>query len=143
MIGHTAMSVLMTKADIRHRIYSDAQLIGAEGFNPSARSEQVIEFAPLTDAFSRGSHAPSRLHLLSRRRVSCRLPRFRPDAIQGLPCRYAPPGSAGRREVAAGGDPAAKAGAARLHTRQKPCIRGARRGRSDEQAWRDCAQHEG
>ena len=62
------MSVLMTKADIRHRIYSDAQLIGAEGFNPSARSEQVIEFAPLTDAFSRGSHAPSRLPFLSRRR---------------------------------------------------------------------------
>jgi len=25
------MSVLMTKADIRHQIYSDAQLIGAEG----------------------------------------------------------------------------------------------------------------
>jgi len=30
-LGHTAMSVLMTKADIRHQIYSDAQLIGAKG----------------------------------------------------------------------------------------------------------------
>src|SRR6516225_11539258 len=107
------MSAFGGKADIRHQIYNDAQLIGAEGFNPSDRSEQVIEFAPLTDAFSRGSHAPSRLHFPSRRRIGCWLPRDRPDAIQGLPCRYAPPGSAGRREVAAWSDPAAKAGAAR------------------------------
>src|SRR6516164_735244 len=86
------MSLPVPQADIRHQIYSDAQLIGAEGFNPSARSEQVIEFAAFNDAFSGGSHAPSRLHFPSRRRVGCWLPRDRPDAIQGLPCRHTPPG---------------------------------------------------
>src|SRR5215831_2189319 len=123
--------------------FNDAQLIGAEGFTPSDRSEQVIKFAPLNDAFSRGSHAASRLHFPSRRRVGYWLPRDRPDTIQGLSRRHAPPGSAGRREIAARGDPAAKAGAARLHTRQKPCVPGARRGWSDQQTRRDCPQHEG
>src|SRR5262249_51351634 len=74
------------------RFTSDAQLIGATGFNPSARSQQAVKFAPLNAAFSRGSHAPSRLPFLSRRReqvkdsgqVDCAEVERRLDKLEGV-----------------------------------------------------------
>src|SRR5262249_57577571 len=90
---------------VQESAFDPKRTLTTNGFDPSARTEQVIKFAPLNDAVSRECHAPSRLHFFSRRRVGRLLPRCdRSEPIQGLPCRYASSGCADRRDIAAWAD---------------------------------------